>query len=314
MRLNFLILASSWALTSAKIGEEKTRSIKDYGLLHTQAFEKLAELHANEIPSSEEDMMKSLTEIVVEFCEGKTECEERCRLKMREEYANRKKGESASLQLPDDFDEDVLDSLISMYSIINTVTTKESIDDVLSSLNDIEKDLEENKKANEKDKSVAIAGLSVAKESAALWHKVYNDHSHPLYGLHHEGYYGDREIDTESEEGDRSLQMGWLWGYMGWGGGGGIGGGSGGAFDVPFLNITYFILEDVVKFIANYQLEITLDPTIIVPLNENFLTAISDSLGPSISASASIVSDADPWDPEDSIVNVPEYYANNSRV
>jgi len=289
MRLNFLLFAFSCALTSAKIGEDKTYSLKDYGLLHTEAFNKLSELHATKTPSSEEGMVKDLTDIVAGLCDGDSKCEERTKEKIGENYKQQKSGNSHSLQLPDEFDEDVLDSLSSMFSVINTVTTKESIDDVLSSLDDIEKEIVENDSSNEGDKSLAIAGLSIAKESAKLWHEVYSDESHSLHGLHFPQYYQDKK-----EEGDRKLQL-WNWGdYYG-----GSGGGNGAAFTLPEFNITFAVLGDINVFIASYADAIAQDPTVIIPINVNFLTVLSDALAPAIAQSSYIANQADSFGRED---------------
>jgi len=284
MRLNFLLFAFSCALTSAKIGEEKTYSLKDYGLLHTEAFNKLSELHATKTPSSEGEMVKDLTDIVAGLCGGDSKCEERTKEKIGENYKRQKSGVSHSLQLPDEFDEDVLDSLSSMYSVINTVTTKESIDDVLSSLDDIEKEIVENDSSNEGDKSLAIAGLSVAKESAKLWHEVYSDESHSLHGLHFPQYYQEKK-----EGGDRKLQ--WLnWFFNDYYD---IGGGNDGTFTLPEFNITFAVLGDINTFISGYANAIALDPTVIVPINAQFLTVLSDVLSPAIAQSAYIANQAD---------------------
>lgn len=283
MRFSPLLFASFWLLTSGDNDVKQYNSIKDYGSVHTEAFNKLAELHGEKIPESEEEMVKQLTEIVSSFCGGDSKCEESCREKMNEHYIMHQSGESGIFELPDDFDEDVLDSLSSMFSVINTVTMKESVDDILNSLDDIEKEVEGNKKASEAHKAVALGGLSVAKESARLWHDVYNDKKHPLHGMHFPEYYGDSRTNNNG----RKLQW---WGWFGYGG---WSGGNNGGFELPDFNITYVIQKDVVTFVTAYAEFISVDPTVIVPINSAFLSSLADSLGPAIAASSYIGNQAD---------------------
>jgi hypothetical protein len=296
MRVFLLFALSSCALISGRL--HKGNDAVDLGFYHTKAFDELAKLYKDGRPSSKKEMCADLVNIVASWCDGNLECDEKTRLNMELVFESAKDGGMDS-ELPTDFNENVLDSVSSMYSVLNTVTTEEDIDEIIDSLGSIEQEVHDIEDASEHEKIVAKQTLSIAKESARLWHQVYNDNNHALHGMHLEEYYDDetnRQLHDygydhhgnrcDSTSGSASHDHGYAYWFpcplpL---------------FGIPNFNITFAIFEDVTTFFTGYADAIAADPTSFIPFSEDFISTLSDVLAPSIAASALIASDADTFD------------------
>lgn len=306
MRVNVLFALSTCVLISGRLSEDNSilDTVKDFGSYHTKAFEELSKLYTDKRPTGKTGMYTDLVNIVASWCEGDSDCQDKTRTNMGSTFELVEKG-GQDAEIPDDFDEDILDSISSMYSVLNTVTSEENIDEIIRTLEDIEKEVQDNKDASENEKLLAFGTLSIAKESALLWHRVYSDKSHALHGMHLKGYYEDeseeRRLNHYEYDGDYHYHGDAHYhGYFTFpfpGGGDGDGDGdSPGIFSLPDFNITYTITEDVTTFFNLYAVAIADDPTSIIPLTANFLTTFANVLGPTIAASAAVGAAADDFE------------------
>lgn len=293
MRVNALFTLSSCALINAKLSEDDGI---DFGLYHTKAFDELAELYVDRRPTSKREMCTDLVNIVAAWCDGDSECDRKTRENMESIFVAVEEGGQDS-ELPDDFNEDVLDSISSMFSVLNTVTTGEDIDEIIGTLVSIEKEVQDLEGVSENHKNVAYGTLSVAIESARLWHQVYNDREHSLHGMHLDNYYveaPDRKLhdyyaDHSHDHYDPYYNHHDSYFYW-WGNEGG------GPFSLPDFNVTYAITEDVTTFFTTYAAAIASDISVVVPFSPNFFTTLSDVIAPTIAASSFIGSEADTFD------------------
>merc|ERR1711935_313012 len=176
---------------------------------------------------------------------------------------------------------------------------REDIDEIIGTLMSIEKEVQEIEGASEHHKKIASGTLSVAMESARLWHQVYSDREHSLHGMHLEKYYDEqsnRKLENyyDAEDGDYNYDHHYDFFSYWWPFGGDNDGGA--LFALPDFNITYAITEDVTTFFTLYAAAIAADISVIIPLSPNFLTTVSDVLAPTIAASSFVGSEADTFD------------------
>lgn len=297
MRISMLTAAALSAIANAKLGDNEDAnlnhiftSVSEMGAGHTEAFNKLAELYKSKKPSSKEDMMEDLITVVSSMCDSNDNgCGDRSRIGIETQFELEKNGRD-QMRLRDDFDSDTLDSLNSMFSVINTLTTDEDVDKVLEALLEIENEIKSSNPLNPVDKVAALAGLSIAKESSKLWHDVYKNEDHPLHGLHHTGFYSqeNRELDEDYDydyDYDDDYKLFGL--DLDW-------------FKFPDINVTGFVIADIETAIESFRDDVNASVDNVFPFGDNFFETIGDILGETIAASAAIGAEAD--------------YENNTRV
>ena len=92
-----------------------------------------------------------------------------------------------------------MDSVVSTISIIG----EHNLDEVLSSLEDIQHDLEDLDGVKEAHRRASLIGVSMMIESAKLWHRVHFDENHSLYDMidRPDGNHGHRKLQSIPLEG-----------------------------------------------------------------------------------------------------------------
>lgn len=159
----------------------------------------LAKLYSKEKPNNRTEMMLDSSDILTTlFCSnGDTDCHADMLQVSRKQFHDANDNVlPGDIYYPNNFDSKLMEFMNEMEYIVNGVTL-DNVDDVLEQLNTIQSDIESldvnaalNIRADHK--VLALSGLSVAKESVALWNKVYSDPSHPLHGVHDPSYYFDK--------------------------------------------------------------------------------------------------------------------------
>jgi len=180
MRISVFTVLSSLALVQAKLAPLDARKLKpsDAGAYHTEGFEQLAERYASEAPKSKLDVIVDVSEIAASFCApGDSLCQSNAYKATLEQFHSSKT--YGSVQFPKDFDSRVKKSFSEVFQAIHE-TDNEDIDSLVNKLRDIEDRIEDLEDVNQAHQVAGLASVSVAIESAKLWHGVYHDESHPL--------------------------------------------------------------------------------------------------------------------------------------
>jgi len=163
------------------------------GQAHTEAFDMLKEKYADERPSSKEQMMKDMGEIMASFCDDE-DTKESC-MTMAHNCADL---DMSDVICPDNLDPKLLMKVDDIYTTLNTLQ-EDNVHDTLEKLNAIKEEI----KVMDVDpvhKHAAVSGAAVAVESTKLWTAVYTNADHPLFGIHHSSYY----LPKESVTGDKA--------------------------------------------------------------------------------------------------------------
>jgi len=162
------------------------------GQAHTEAFDMLKEKYADERPSSKEEMMKDMGEIMASFCDDE-DTKESC-MTMAHNCADL---DMSDVIYPDNLDPKLLMKVDDIYTTLNTLQ-EDNVHDTLEKLNAIKEEI----KVMDVDpvhKHAALSGAAVAVESTKLWTAVYTNADHPLFGIHHSSYYLPKESVTGDE-------------------------------------------------------------------------------------------------------------------
>jgi hypothetical protein len=181
---------------------------EDVGQMHTDAFEKLAEMYAVKKPTDRKDMMNDSVTLMQSYCaeEFKSECEDYVKGVTETQFDITAMGPKTELSYPKDdtFSPELQKSLAKVNSIVSSVKGSDDIDDAVSELAAVKKEVEEMKDVTEEEKLAVLISISVASESSKLWHSVYTDPKHILHGLHTPAYFsgnnGERRLQEEEEE------------------------------------------------------------------------------------------------------------------
>lgn len=199
MRIPFFILSIALTATEAKldrITSSRKLTPEDIGAYHTDAFDILGEKYSQNKPSSQLDVMMDVGEILAGYCPlDDSACVSNAYKTIMKEFDITAKGMPRTVEYPADFDSDIKQSVESMFSTIYTIN-EHNLDEVLSSLEDIQYELKDMDGVNKVHQISGLAGVSVAIESTKLWHGTYHDENHPLHGMigHFDREGGQRKL------------------------------------------------------------------------------------------------------------------------
>lgn len=188
---------SLYLLTSFVLGSDdifhpysgRVSSPSDVGVIHTEAFEALANLHSTQKPKNRTELQRNVANIMTSYLchDGDSECKKEVKAKNRRRFKNPVLVDE--WRAPEDLDSSLKGVVESAKSIVGTLRTGDNVDDVVNGLESLEQSVNGRKDTDRLHKTVVLSGLSVAKESTKLWNDVYSNPDHALHGLHHESYY-----------------------------------------------------------------------------------------------------------------------------
>lgn len=203
-----VIISTMIALSNAKSSEPFSGTVtapEDAGAVHTEAFQRLADAHVARRPVNREELYRNAVVVLASYCE---ENDADCVLSVAEtawkEFRTAERGVERAITLPSD--EKVLSSALerardaveSLDDDNNKNMHRTTIDEVVSELESIRRDVSTSKDVRDENlRTAVLSGLSVVVESSKLWNEVYNDPDHVLYGMHDPRTYYDHD-----EEGD----------------------------------------------------------------------------------------------------------------
>lgn len=170
---------------------------EDVGAFHTDAFERLADIHAVKKPVDREGLRKNSVTLALSYCNKDVlNCQETVERSSKHIF----EGMSAEPSYPENFDPRLKEAMDKVEFLLQTLTTDSDIDDIVSELASIKASIEYMKDAEKEHKIAVLSAISVAMESSKLWHEVYNDSAHALYGMHLPSYYhndidGNRRLE-----------------------------------------------------------------------------------------------------------------------
>ena len=184
MMLSLTILSASIVLTRAalpKFHDSRNLSPDQFGLYHTDAFDRLGEKMTLYPPSDKEGAMQQLEDILSSYCfDDNEEC-------MLNAHRSIVQTEDLSLNFADTQKLENLDTSIKLYldSVYAEILSIESkgFERVMESLLSIENEMNGMRGINEEDKRLGLAATSIAIESTKLWNRVLSDTDHPLHLL-----------------------------------------------------------------------------------------------------------------------------------
>lgn len=152
------------------------------GDFHTDAFHKLGEAYAESGPNSDFELMQDVSEVMASFCPSRDSfCDAFVYKATLEEFFVANTG-GTQITYPAGFNEDVKEALDITETMIGSLSP-DNVDDVVDELDIIIDDLENMKNINSDEQAIAIASVSVAKESTKLWYDVMINSEHKLHNL-----------------------------------------------------------------------------------------------------------------------------------
>ena len=153
------------------------------GLLHTDAFEQLAELYKDKKPDTKLDLMMDLSGIMAGYCE---EDDEACKSLAYEATLTKfhsKRIAPEEVKYPEMFDTRLKKSIDTMFEVIKEID-EGNVDDVVDSLIDITNEMRDMEDVDSFQRELTLSAISIAVESTKLWHSVHiTDKDHPLRRL-----------------------------------------------------------------------------------------------------------------------------------
>jgi len=183
MRLSFITALAAIGLAQGKLNQIKTRDLKtsDAGAYHTEGFEQLAELYSKKKPSSKLEMILDVSTIASSFCpKGDELCKNNAYKFTLEQFQDKKQLEE--VEYPKNFDQRIKNAMDETLTVISNKDNLD-IDSVVEKLTQLEDSMTEMKDIDENNRVVGLATVSVAIESAKLWHAVDSDETHPLHAM-----------------------------------------------------------------------------------------------------------------------------------
>lgn len=152
------------------------------GEFHTDAFHKLGEVYAEKGPQSDFQLMQDVSEVMASFCPSRDSfCDAFVYKATLEEFiaANT---DGTQNTYPVGFNEDVKEALHITETMIDSLSAN-NVDDVVDELDIIINDLENMKNVDSDEQAIAIASVSVAKESTKLWYDAMTNSDNKLHNL-----------------------------------------------------------------------------------------------------------------------------------
>jgi len=168
------------ALTDAKLGKESRRLVaENAGAYHTDAFEQLAELYAEEMPKSQLDLMMDISDISASYCpEGDAACRSNAyKATMERFHAGTTSG--ADLVYPENMDSNIKASIDKAFEAISKLDGN-NVDSVVQELGAIQNEISDMSGVDAVQQMLGVAALSVGQESASYWTKTYQEENHPF--------------------------------------------------------------------------------------------------------------------------------------
>lgn len=184
--------AAAYALPK-QLNNGRVVSPEDAVAIHTETFERLADMYSVKKPTSKADMMKDTGNILASlFCdEGDSDCISNVNNATAEHFHSAEDEPRTINEHPGNSDSNLVASLDKMTSAVHRTddNTGYDMNDVVNELTSIKEEIEDMDDITTEYKLAALSGISMASESAVLWQKIYSDPNHPLYGLHHPSYF-----------------------------------------------------------------------------------------------------------------------------
>lgn len=171
----------------------------DAGLLHTAAFEEFALLNQGAKEITGINAMMDMSEIMSSYCGDDEVCSSMA-FKSTIEAFQKPVAEEGKLTFPESMDSKVQAHLELTEVVINSMT-EDNIDEVIATLDFIQKDIEAMEGVNPEYQQVGAASVAVARESAKFWTEVYNQKDHSLHD------FVFAPLNPEDELDQRRLQV-----------------------------------------------------------------------------------------------------------
>lgn len=198
MRFSFISFIVPICVSCADLGRVSTNRVlspEDVGAFHTDAFEQLGDMYAVKKPSKRIDMLRDMSNIVASYCEdGDYECTSNAYKAAVKEFHLAEQGPRTEYTYPDDFDSELLASIKNMTDASVFLVNGE-IENFLDVVQSLKEKVEDMADVNDVYKTATLYGISISIESSKLWHAVYADVNHPLYGIHHVSFFSEDDND-----------------------------------------------------------------------------------------------------------------------
>lgn len=181
--MRVFILLSLSAVATALNKDMRRLTTEDVGLLHTDAFEQLAELWGDRKPKSQLDVMMDVSGIMEGYCD---EADASCKNLAYESTLkafNSGISSFSDVEYPENFHSGLKESMDKIGETLKDITDV-NLDEVLSTLDEITNGMKDMVDVDELQQTVALSAASVAKESLQLWHSAhYGAEDHPYRRL-----------------------------------------------------------------------------------------------------------------------------------
>jgi len=181
MRFFLLSLIYAASLAEGKLEEYQYKrgiSPNDAGAMHTAAFEELGNIYKNKRPSSDVEFMLNVGNVMSTFCPKDDPTYQPHRVAMQS-FQKIQNG-AQKITYPSDFDKNLQTSIENTFTAIKALNVLE-LDEVMGKLASIRSDLEEMDYDKEIYHMLSLGGVSIAMESAKLWHSSIHDSEHDLH-------------------------------------------------------------------------------------------------------------------------------------
>jgi len=200
MRLFYSLFFTAVVAVEAASNEQndgKNPKPEDVGFLLQESFEKLTDLYSEKKPNNKEELVRDSSNVLASFCaKHDFDCYENTFKLTSQEFQDAGNGPQ-EIHYPDNFDPKLMRLMEKVESALQQLNL-ENVDTVLEDLASTKTEIEGMNDVRDVDKETALIGMDVGLESVKLWHKVYSDPSHPLYGIHYPSHY----FNTDNDKGE----------------------------------------------------------------------------------------------------------------
>lgn len=168
-----VVLLSLVAAASAFDVDVRKLRPEDAGLLHTDAFEKLAEMYTDREPRSRTDIMMDISKVMEGYCdEDDSVCKNMA-------YESTLKSFHADIPTMDEinYPEYFHSGLKTSFNKIGDTLkelTHDNLDDVVDTIQEITNEMRDMEDVDANQRTIALSSASIALESTKLWHNVFH--------------------------------------------------------------------------------------------------------------------------------------------
>lgn len=160
------------------------------GKVHTQTIAMLSDLYSsNSPPKNKLGIVHDFNQILASFCGDNYECRARATDVSPRQFQKARNNKDDMVTVFSNSSGFSLETPLEA-SIRDVETTLEQnngdVDDVVSHLISIRNQVRGIDNVEERNKEVVRGVISIAMTGVQLWHDIYNDPDHPLYGVHHQ--------------------------------------------------------------------------------------------------------------------------------